>query len=72
MVRLMINNRKYVLHSGYVKSTYDGDIHHISAYELVNLYGLKREDCVIARPHICYPKDYIHLWPDSTGKYEIK
>ena len=38
---------KYLVIPGYVSSINDRDIHRISARELMNLYGVKLEECII-------------------------
>jgi len=73
-----MNEKRYFLHPGEVKSKNDDDVHYISAPELARLYGLDYKKC-----HIIYdehreryagykkqPGD-IHLWPKYSGDYKI-
>jgi hypothetical protein len=73
-------SKRYVIHPGEVVSSSDGDIHFISAEQLVHLYGVNRLECIIdtekggqwARG---YTKDVldglVHLYPRKDGNYEI-
>ncbi len=64
----------YALHSGYVRSKNDGELHFIAAKELVDLYGLRRKNYVLV-PHNApmwrIPDGAIHLYPDPSGRYEL-
>lgn len=43
--------KKFAIFPGYVRSIQDGDMHFISAADLMNLYGVRQEECVIVDPH---------------------
>jgi len=70
-------SKKYAIHPGQVQSKSDGEIHFISAYQLMDLYGLARSECVIwdTRKPSSYagldPDDYVHLYPIYDGDYNL-
>lgn len=67
---------KYFVHPGHIKSKSDGDVHNISAQQLIRLYGVNPVECKI----ILKPEDergydtsqYIHLWPRMDGNYSLE
>lgn len=68
--------RKYLLHGGHVRSK-DGDWHYISASRLIRLYNVSADECLI-EPHnqelaerSRQSKDFIHLYPRSSGDYSL-
>lgn len=59
-------SKKYALHSGIIQSRHDGENYSIEVENLINLYELKKEDCVIWDKLKFSNKkwdDYIHLFP---------
>lgn len=61
---------KFALHSGYVISQTDGDLHWVPASRLIQLYELRPGE------YFFWPKDrgfrwedYRHLRPRSDGRY---
>lgn len=68
--------KKYLVVPGHVTSQNDGDVHYIGAWQLIRLYGVKREECVIwmeggARPEgVNMPDSLIVLKPRDDGNYE--
>ncbi len=73
-----MNERKYVLHPGYVTSKADGDRHYINAKQLADLYRIKLTECHIIMDD--YPdfqsrmdetRHLIHLYPRFDGDYVI-
>lgn len=72
-------NFKYVLHPGNVKSTTDGQIHHIGYGQLAELYKVNINKCISADnrgykysiKNTEKDKELIHLYPDGLGKYKI-
>ena len=72
-----MNRPKYMIHPGEVVSQFDGEIHYIEFSQLVKLYGVNPDECILAdvrRPETLYGlnmNDYIHLYPRSDGKYEL-
>lgn len=66
---------KYVVCPGGIKSQYDGDLHHISAGRLMELYRVDPKDCFIMdSPEKMLGfrwEDYIQLRPRSDGNYEL-
>ncbi len=69
--------KKYVLHPGIVISRSDGDKHFISAAKLCELYKVRWEDCIVAKPNWErgftpeFRSGLVNLAPDSTGVYEL-
>jgi hypothetical protein len=67
---------RYVLHSGTVKSQNDGQIHRVSAGELITLYHLNPRECIF-HPVWPYslsfklPENALHLYPQSNGDYSL-
>lgn len=68
---------KYLVVPGFVTSKSDGQTHWISAKELMGLYGVRSQDCVIAGWN---PSDFRHrvegqtltvLHPDYHGRYDL-
>jgi hypothetical protein len=69
---------KFLVLPGVVWSRHDGDMHHISAERLIQLYGVKLSECVIARDDGTVPgmspemlKSLIQLSPRRDGNYQI-
>jgi len=69
---------KYALHPGYIISIFDNQKHFVGFSDLVILYKLNINDCIMwdpDYPSTYYgrrPEDYIHLYPQTYGKYTIK
>lgn len=61
--------KKWCLHPGFVTSKNDGDEHYISAGKLMELYGLKREECGIYKPEISLHIGNKCLFPLYYGRY---
>ena len=65
---------KYFVHPGKIMSNRDGDIHYISAKQLIRLYDVDPRECKI----ILKPQDergynvhkYKHLRPRMDGNYD--
>ena len=61
--------RKYILHPGKIISESDGQEHEISAVQLVEIYGVSLNDCIVVdyrRPESFMgldPSKWIHLYP---------
>lgn len=62
--------KRFVIHPGPVVSKTDGQLHHVTASELMRLYHVPASECVIARASFPggrdlrrYPKNLIHLRP---------
>lgn len=76
--------KKYVLHSGYINSRNDGDRHLITAKQLLSLYGLKKDQCLLVNKpieemHPAEKQSYeytvanyrlILLFPEFCGNYK--
>ena len=70
---------KYILHPGVVRSKNDGDLHYISAKQLIVLYRVKECECVV-QPNIrtkeyrswVAPEGAIHLYPRYDGNYSLE
>lgn len=67
-------HKKYLVCPGKVRSK-DGDLHFVSASQLINLYKVERDECVILdTPQSVFGlvwKDYIVLEPRGDGNYEL-
>lgn len=63
---------KYAIIPGYVKSQYDGQVHYVDAPQLMRLYGVRRDDCIIVHKELPtqYPTHYIPLAPREDGAYK--
>ncbi len=66
---------KYIVYPGSMMSKNDNQIHHISAHQLICLYGVKREECIIASSTDRIQKmDSSHLtplYPRYDGNYKL-
>lgn len=80
----MIENKKYIVWPGYVRSRTDGDKHYIGAQQLMMLYGVPQHDCVIAPPIADQSRQaamrrkildgidgLVHLRPRQNGNYQL-
>lgn len=66
--------KKYILHSGYVRSQTDGQYHFISAHRLIELYHLNPKECHLMddnKPSYDNGKA-IHLYPRYDGNYTLE
>jgi len=63
---------KYALHPGEIKSKIDGDIYYISSGQLIRLYQVKPNECILWENAEKEYKEYIHLYPSYEGNYNIK
>jgi len=64
----------YVVHPGNIKSKCDGDVHFISAHQLVNLYQIRSARWYVAgsqMPLLPQGWHYVHLYPRSNGDYSL-
>lgn len=67
--------KKYLICPGEIRSRHDGDIHKISASQLIHLYKVDPKECIIvnspesARGIIW--SQYIVLRPRSDGNYKL-
>lgn len=67
---------KFILHGGQVISINDNQVHFVPASHLVQLYGLKPQDCILD-PKECQLSGYdknqlVHLYPLDCGQYRVK
>lgn len=60
-----------MLHPSDVISKVDGDKHFISADMLAKLYGVHPRRCVISSALTKRAKGFIHLYPQSSGNYDL-
>ena len=68
---------RYALHPGFVRSAGDGQEHYVGVHDLARLYRLRQGEYVrwddqdpssyLGRD----PRAFAHLWPDSSGRYEL-
>lgn len=61
---------KYALHPQIIRSTVDNKIHYIGYIELIQLYKLDYNDCIMWRNELNF-NDYIHLYPKEDGDYTL-
>lgn len=63
----------YVLHPGYVRSRWDGQMHYVGLRDLVRLYRLKPGTYMAFddRPGCRPPADATHLYPRWSGDYSL-
>lgn len=68
-------NKKYVVYPGFVQSRHDGDVHYITARQLMHLYGVRLSDCVVAQSDTdLLGRDFtglIPLRPRYDGDYRL-
>ena len=68
-------NKKYLILPGVVRSRSDGDMHYISARQLIELYKVNPEECkIVDSPQSAQGiewKDYIELRPRTDGNYNL-
>ena len=63
---------QYIIRPGTMVSKTDGDVHYITAEQLMHLYQVDPEVCVTIHPHEKIPKrlmDLVILAPRYDGKY---
>lgn len=65
--------KKYLVVPGKVRSQ-DGDVHTVSAEQLMSLYGVRPQECVVVHPDRDQwraPHQLIELYPRSNGDYTL-
>lgn len=74
-----LQNVKYGVHGGYVISRHDGQSHYVYPQEVMSLYGVEPKDCLMIRDDAgislydeLFLTRLIHLYPDASGRYELK
>jgi len=78
---LIVKKPRYCLHPGEIRSTSDGQFHHLDASDLARLYGVDMSECVIAKPIRAFDRaasyrsdpyeDLIQLRPRREGDYNL-
>ena len=64
-----MNNQKFIVMGGYVKSKHDGDTHYIPAHDVADLYNIPPK---FAKKDTCGVNwNWIGLHPDSSGEYNL-
>jgi hypothetical protein len=66
--------KKYLVCPGRIRSRADGDLHFISARQLIHLYGVNPAECMIRRPGIVPQKELegkVILAPRYDGDYSL-
>lgn len=68
------DNKKYVVHPGWVKSQTDGDVHWVSFLALCRLYKVDPQNCIDASSEYSTTGRDLkafenHLYPKSSGDY---
>ena len=68
--------KRYAVIGDYVRSKEDGDLHFISSWQLMHLYGLKEKDCFLCdsrnpKSMIGIPDNIERLCPRYDGNYKI-
>lgn len=72
-----VGETRYVVFPGYVISQSDGQRHYVNAKELIGLYGIDPNDCIIidrtnpASPVYKERQGDIRLVPKANGDYTI-
>lgn len=64
-------HHKYLLVPGFVVSKVDGQEHHITAWQLADLYGVRASECRLYRHGDPVMDDLIILRPRDDGDYTI-
>lgn len=78
--------KKYLVRPSKVVSKNDGDVHHISAQQLIRLHGVNPQECIVIGPDEEWPRGYgpletekqrekaglTLLTPDFQGNYGIE
>lgn len=67
----------FMLHPGEIRSRSDGDVHYISARQLIQLYGIHPKMCQIYKegwdrgmsPGLS--EQFVHLYPRYDGEYQV-
>lgn len=69
-----MNNKKYLIFPGEIISKNDGQKHYISALEIIRLYHVNPQECIIVNNnydlHGIIQEDYLHLEPNYDGDYQ--
>lgn len=65
-------SKRFIVFPGEVESTYDRQVHYIGGNQLIDLYGVPPEDCVIYTSFMGdkYDKELLPLHPRRDGKYK--
>ena len=73
-----MENNKFIVHGGRIKSLNDGEIHYIRSCDVMKLYGVRQSECLLLAEHndrsgisLGYDIMGIHLYPDATGNYNL-
>lgn len=69
--------RRYIVHPGWITSRADGDRHFIRAGQLIRLYGISINECLVCAhcqgrkmlPCMASTPGYVDLWPRYSGDY---
>lgn len=69
-------NKKYVIHPGYVISMSDGQEHYVTARQLIRLYRVNPNECIVISESGDNHRglnlnDFIHLYPRINGDYTL-
>ena len=70
-----MNNFKYLVKRGIIRSKNDGEIHFVSAQQVIRLYDVNPKDCYIVtdiNSSNGLPLGLITLEPRSDGNYNLK
>lgn len=66
--------KKYMVYPGWIPSANDGDMHYISSQDLIRLYGVNRNECIIVPTGKCYENSdhmFYPLRPHRMGDYSL-
>lgn len=66
--------KKYIVHEGYIKSKNDGQMHHMTEGQLIELYNVPISQCLSSKDTrgIKDLDSYMHLYPRNDGNYTVK
>lgn len=68
---------RYLIHPGHVRSANDGQLHYVTADQLIKLYQLPQNSRVVIIAHADPTPSFndlpgdVHLWPRRDGKYSL-
>lgn len=72
VLKLVAPGKRYLVLPGNVRSRNDGQIHFINAFELMRLYCVRREECIIWREGMALDVSGLTpLQPRYDGKYPL-
>ena len=76
MLVTMNPRTRYVVYPDFVRSRHDGEMHFIDARQLMDLYGVRPDECVVddlrgPGPRVTVAANLIPLGPREDGDYRL-